>query len=342
MSDQFPKELRTPKKVVHRLPLNIVKEEEEDFIGYTSYTTQPVVLKEYKNVRLSPESVIYKNGLLVQETVALDSNIPYYKFRHLVKKYMEGKTIRLDPAKKYLLITDQGSSGYFHWLCEVLPKLVDLKESSHEFVLLLPDNDFVRKTGKETIDLLKLSFADIIFMNINAFYSVPKMYFIPSVSEGGLNDDLLKEINKIYSGKTTPASNRLYISRRKAAFRKILNEDDLTTLMTTYGFEVISAEDFSFAEQINLFSKANMLVGIHGAGLSNALLMPQNSTIVELRKHEGKTSNVAYWHLATALNHSYYYFNGTPDSSLPLVGRGCNLTIDIKTFEHKLLSKICG
>jgi hypothetical protein len=39
--------------------------------------------------------------------------------------------------------------------------------------------------------------------------------------------------------------------------------------------------------QIELFSKTTILIGMHGAGLSNMLFMPQNSTVIEITAHNG-------------------------------------------------------
>jgi hypothetical protein len=62
--------------------------------------------------------------------------------------------------------------------------------------------------------------------------------------------------------------------------------------------------------------------------------------VVELRKKENRSSNVAYWHLADCLGHKYYYFNGIPDNDRPLVGHGCNLNIDLAGFENFVLKNI--
>src|SRR6185436_7043976 len=104
--------------------------------------------------------------------------------------------------------------------------------------------------------------------------------------------------------------------------------------------EIIVAEGISLAEQVKIFSSAQILLGIHGGGLVNLLFMEPGGKLIELRKKEGGTSNTGYWHLADSVDQSYYYYNGIPDSDKPLVGKGCNLTIPIEDFEEKILAKI--
>lgn len=47
-------------------------------------------------------------------------------------------------------------------------------------------------------------------------------------------------------------------------------------------FRNIKLEDHSFAEQINAFYHAKLIIGQHGAGLSNAVWMQPTSTLVEI------------------------------------------------------------
>jgi hypothetical protein len=61
--------------------------------------------------------------------------------------------------------------------------------------------------------------------------------------------------------------------------------------------------------------------------------MRPGGMVMELRKRE---RNFGYWHLADALDHSFYYFHGKPDSEKSLIGDGCNLTIELEEFEAEL------
>lgn len=323
--------------MTHKLPANLSPGDEIDFAGYTSYKTQPVYLNELSNVRVSPNSVVYKNGILVDETVTNKELRVYFQIRHLVKKYLQGKTVKLDDKKKYLLITDMESSGHFHWFCEVLPKLIELKKFSKDFVLLLPDTNYIRKIGYDSLLKMEIEFADIVFMQPQNFYKIKNLYYKPSVSKGGLNDELLQAVHQQLIAGRENGEKKIFISRQKAAFRKIVNEEELIPLLQQYGFEILYGEDYSFAEQLDIFSSCNVLLGIHGAGLTNCFFMKKGSKVIELRKKENGTTNVGYWHLAGSLGHTYYYYNGVPDSDLPLVGRGCNLTIPLADFEQKIL-----
>ena len=92
---------------------------------------------------------------------------------------------------------------------------------------------------------------------------------------------------------------KLYIPRLSK--RVVLNEKDLLGLLD--GFEVFDPGQHSFAKQIKMFSEAEMIVGAHGAGLTNLLFAPEGCRVLELFPGMGGTP--AYFCLANALNHDY-------------------------------------
>ena len=92
---------------------------------------------------------------------------------------------------------------------------------------------------------------------------------------------------------------KLYIPRLSK--RVVLNEKDLLGLLE--GFEVFDPGQHSFAKQIKMFSEAEMIVGAHGAGLTNLLFAPEGCRVLELFPGMGGTP--AYFCLANALNHDY-------------------------------------
>lgn len=64
--------------------------------------------------------------------------------------------------------------------------------------------------------------------------------------------------------------------------RRLENEDAVAAALATRGFIPVVAEKLSFAEQVELFSHAEMIAGPHGAGLTNIVHAPQQATLIEL------------------------------------------------------------
>lgn len=67
--------------------------------------------------------------------------------------------------------------------------------------------------------------------------------------------------------------HRLYVSRSGApdTSRQIINEEDLVAKLREFNFCVIDPGSFPLEDQISLFAQSSIVVGPHGAGLTNIL-----------------------------------------------------------------------
>ncbi|MFB6187947.1 MAG: glycosyltransferase 61 family protein, partial [Halobacteriaceae archaeon] len=63
-------------------------------------------------------------------------------------------------------------------------------------------------------------------------------------------------------------NKRIYISRQGLADRgrKVQNYSNLKKVLDKYGIEPHEMETYNFKKQIKLFSKADLILGPHGAG----------------------------------------------------------------------------
>lgn len=96
-------------------------------------------------------------------------------------------------------------------------------------------------------------------------------------------------------------SKRLYVSRADAQDRRVRNEEELLTLLEDYGFERIVPGEHTFAEQVRRFSDAEVILGPHGAGLTN-IIFSTETTLVELF---GSYRNACFFALASGIGHDY-------------------------------------
>lgn len=96
----------------------------------------------------------------------------------------------------------------------------------------------------------------------------------------------------------------LYLSRADAKIRHILNEAEIIQHLKPFGFEVICPGKMSHQDQIKVFAEAQMIVGSHGAALSNLVFtQPGQAHVVELFASDYVQS--AYMWLATLKGQRY-------------------------------------
>src|SRR5258706_8029200 len=58
-----------------------------------------------------------------------------------------------------------------------------------------------------------------------------------------------------------------------------MTHDEAAGCLRAMGFEVVTAETMSLAEQVKMFYDAELIVGLHGAGLTNALFAPRAAVL---------------------------------------------------------------
>jgi capsular polysaccharide biosynthesis protein len=107
--------------------------------------------------------------------------------------------------------------------------------------------------------------------------------------------------------RITPAYRRLYVSRARAARRRLVNEEQVRLWLSLRGFETVEPESLSVAEQIALFSEASHIVGPEGAALTNMIFAPVGARVsVFYNRHLSAGSKDLHFEaLARACEHTF-------------------------------------
>jgi len=208
------------------------------------------------------------------------------------------------------VVTQGGSWNYYHWMVEVLPKLLMLQESKIPYDYLYLPND--RPYMKDTIDLLGIDTRKIIQpTGENKYIQADELIVISPSSAYGYTDQYIIEFLRntfipLACKFIDPAafSKRVFISRRTASCRKIQNEDDVFAFFKKYGFVRYDLEEYSFLEQVMLFYNAEIIVGEHGAGLTNMMFAEPGTDVVEIFQARARAM---YWYLSQELGLHYHY-----------------------------------
>jgi hypothetical protein len=77
-------------------------------------------------------------------------------------------------------------------------------------------------------------------------------------------------------------TRKIYVSRKDAPRRRMVNEAELTAKLEKLGFEVRQLEGMTIAAQQALFGSAQVVVAEHGAALTNIVWCPTNATVVDI------------------------------------------------------------
>ena len=75
----------------------------------------------------------------------------------------------------------------------------------------------------------------------------------------------------------------ILISRKNALRRRLLNEEELYLNLKNFGFKLLEFENYPIDEQIKFSMNSSIMLGYHGAGLTNLIFMKKKSLVIEIR-----------------------------------------------------------
>lgn len=254
-----------------------------------------------------------------------------------IKKHDTNKVIKI--PGRVAVITQFAFYNYFHWLTEILARLALLELQGIEYDwLYVPQDSKYMKTSLELwgIDNQKIIspcndsviMADeIILPSLTANLSFKNALFAAYTHPELLKyvrNKLLSSAIKKYSHITFPS--KIFISRKDAPIRKIINEDEIFNELKPYGFVRYELSKLSVQEQIILFHNAELIVSPQGTSTANIIFCDQTTKIIEL--FQG-LNDCTFWYISQFLNLNYtplattdfftdYYQAWTSDTYMPL------------------------
>ncbi len=217
-----------------------------------------------------------------------------------------------------------GLSGnvYFHWMVDVLPRIELLRRSGRDlaeidwFLVNSCQHQFQRDSLRilgipeekvlESDRLPHIQATELIVPSFAGYLGWPSAWAIDF-----LRGEFLKEI--------IPSSNypkRIYISRSKARYRRVLNEADVVEVLAEFGFVSILPESMSLEEQIAYFYHAEVIVAAHGSGLTNTLFCQGGTKVIELMSPHYISHY--YWGTSQYLELEHYFLTGEAFECYPI------------------------
>src|SRR5262249_5451910 len=103
---------------------------------------------------------------------------------------------------------------------------------------------------------------------------------------------------------TIAQPERIYVSRRGvSSFREVHNEHEVEAAMAQLGFTTVRPETLTFDQQVIAFSRARVIAGPHGAGLTNAVFAPSGCLVIDVLAETWRTNWVL--RLTQVFGHHY-------------------------------------
>jgi capsular polysaccharide biosynthesis protein len=213
---------------------------------------------------------------------------------------------------KTLILSASGGNNYYHWLFDILPRFFFFEKADFHISeidqILMPYGSLAFQD--EMLNIIGIPKEKVIPLEENSHFITEKLY-LPSLAgiSGNTPEWICKylrnKINAALPDATCVTPQKIYISRKNAKYRKVINEEEVVFFLKSKGFEVIYSENYSFYEQVQIFQKARIIVAPHGAGLSNIVFCRSGTKIIEC--FDNNYINQCYWTIASHCRLDYYY-----------------------------------
>jgi hypothetical protein len=169
------------------------------------------------------------------------------------------------------------SNGFYHWLIEDLPNVVDmLEQKSHRKVFIY------QNAPRYILDFLTIFEMD--FQKFPRFSKFSKLTMpIRQQNVGQPNLDDVSTLRNLFFPKLTRFNNleNVYISRVKSS-RSPKFERELQSQLIGKGWRIAYLEEMDLITQFNVFHNAKTIMGIHGAGLSGLVFADIKTPVIEI------------------------------------------------------------
>lgn len=247
----------------------------------------------------------------------------------------ETPVIVLDKA---ISLINSASANYVHWLTEAAPKLalIDEIEELKSYPLIIDSG--LHPNIIESLNCLNTHRREIVQLERGQLCKVGRLITITPVAyspfdyrrtfstelqgpdpgwamfvPSAIHTLRQKLLFRTGSG-VRAASLRLYL-RRSSNIRPMRNAEEVENLLTReFGYKVIEPEKLSFAEQIELFSRAESIVAQAGAALGNMIFAPKGCRVVILSARSPYNIYYYFSNLASILGLKCCYVLCNPDS----------------------------
>lgn len=299
---QFPKPINFDEK----------NQEFEIFKSFPDENCAEPRISFLRNVRIATNSVVFRYFKVFRESCIGEENYrKYSSFKFYLKFIFPAFNFS---KKKFLLITDEWTSNYYHWHAYALKRLLSFQSQNllKNSLIFLPKKYKNYSFVMPSLKAFGVNENQVVFLRRKSNLKVSELAICSIPSH---HPQIYREIRETLTNKidvhdfNLNFGDKIYISRARMVLRFVENEQEVLELLEKYGFRKLIMEDYSYEQQVQICKKAKYLVAPHGAGITNAMFMSDDSALLELRNPSEKNTrwNQDYYALSTMLGIRYFY-----------------------------------
>ena len=300
--------------------------------------------KTFDNVLVNYEGLMFRRGQILPESFVLPNHFSATHYRRpsryawfLLKNYWLRRGYLEEPSA--LWVNDNYTpNNYFHWMIDALPRVLRAEQDGvAEHTLVLPryyhHNAYIEFTLRAFPRIERIG-----WIGARTKTRVRRLAFVPRQTGDRLTSQIHEVADRVVHLAGAPGTDRrLYFTREGAAWRRVQNEADVVRVLRQHDVAVYRVDASRPWEQVQASAGAELIIGVHGAQLTNVMFMPPGGRLIELRHPHDDLFFEIYGPLATSLGHDYARLECTPlpeSTHLPL--NEADLVVDLDLLREAL------
>jgi len=276
--------------------------------------------REIDLLKFSGKTLLGDTGNLVDEDAerlilprTMRQFATYHNFRGV---YLTPRTLNDGPYVS-MLGSWRGHRHLFHFMLDRLPRLFYLLERfalGRKPVSVIVHADLPR-FQRDVYGFIAARYPNVRFVPMpeNERWRISELYLVDNWqnAKSTLADpEALAWMRDLYLDgygidRSAEPDRRIYVSREDTKKRQTTNETEVRSVLARYDVEPVLAGPMSFEDQVRTFARSDVVVGTHGAGLTNILFSPQSLKLLEIFP-EDKLRNT-YHLLSRSQGQAYRY-----------------------------------
>ena len=203
-------------------------------------------------------------------------NVSHFYSKKFFENFINNKNLFKSFNDIYLLGSNS-ANNYYSNLLHFLPRIFFNNRTNIKIAIHRNSSNKYREFIKTILKSLNIEF-NFVFLD-DDFYHFTNSEFPQFLSLNNSIKILQKFFNPISNLQN---SKKIYVTREDSTYRKIINEDDVITLLRENGYRVINPQLYTIEEQIGIFSDAEKIIAPYGSNLANIIFCNPGTEIIEI------------------------------------------------------------
>ena len=185
-----------------------------------------------------------------------------------------------------LVLASTGGDTYFHWMTDVLPRVglarrAGYDPASFDWVLV---NSLIHPFQRESLHQLGIHANRCLAFHKKELVYEMEEAVLPSLPgvPGVVPPESVDFLRNAFPTGKTPRGRKIFIGRGEAKHRPLIHEKEIWAQLQKRGYDSVDCGKMSVQEQAEVFGSAEVVVGAHGAALTNLVFCRPGTRVVEL------------------------------------------------------------